>query len=51
MLKESEDLPEDELKVVDLIGEMKCTGVLSSIVFLNQKAQVVEAVKVSITSV
>lgn len=36
---------EDELNIVDVVGEMKCTGVLSSKVFLHQKATVEEAVK------
>lgn len=36
---------EDELNVVEVVGEMKCTGILSSKVFLHQKATVEEAVK------
>uniref|UniRef100_A0A1B6CVJ3 Protein odr-4 homolog n=1 Tax=Clastoptera arizonana TaxID=38151 RepID=A0A1B6CVJ3_9HEMI len=42
---ELEVFSEDDLKVVDLIGEMKCTGVLSSIVFLHQKAMVKEVIQ------
>lgn len=36
---------EDELNVVEVVGEMNCSGVLSSKVFLHQKARVEEAVK------
>lgn len=35
----------EELNVVEVVGEMKCTGILSSKVFLHQKATVEEAVK------